>query len=56
DYSFSLHNLPGLPLGHVSVLEGPVNCASRGIKIRLSGKTAHASSPEHGVSPMRAIS
>ncbi|KAA3501470.1 amidohydrolase [Rhizobium rhizogenes] len=56
DYSFSLHNLPGLPFGHASVVEGPVNCASRGIKIRLSGKTAHASSPEHGVSPMRAIS
>ncbi|HCD83421.1 MAG TPA: amidohydrolase, partial [Agrobacterium sp.] len=56
DYSFSLHNLPGLPFGNVSVVEGPVNCASRGIKIRLSGKTAHASSPEHGVSPMRAIS
>lgn len=56
DYSFSLHNLPGLPFGHVSVVKGPVNCASRGIKIRFSGKTAHASSPEHGVSPMRAIS
>lgn len=56
NYSFSLHNLPGLPLGHVGLVEGPVNCASRGIKIRLSGKTAHASSPEHGVSPMRAIS
>ena len=56
DYAFSLHNLPGLPLGHVSLIEGPVNCASRGIKIKLTGKTAHASSPEHGVSPMRAIS
>ena len=55
DYSCSPHSLPGLPFGHVSVVEGPVNCASRGIKIRLSGKTAHASSPEHGVSPMRAI-
>lgn len=51
DYSFSLHNLPGLPFGHVSVVEGPVNCASRGIKITLAGKTAHASSPEHGISP-----
>ncbi|PZU61601.1 MAG: amidohydrolase, partial [Rhizobium sp.] len=45
----------GLPFGHVSVVEGPVNCASRGIKITLAGKTAHASSPEHGISPMRAI-
>ncbi|KAA3511545.1 amidohydrolase [Agrobacterium rosae] len=56
DYAFSLHNLPGLPLGHVSLIEGPINCASRGMKIRLAGKTAHASSPEHGVSPMQAIS
>ncbi|POO55201.1 amidohydrolase [Agrobacterium rosae] len=56
EYAFSLHNLPGLPLGHVSLIEGPVNCASRGMKIRLAGKTAHASSPEHGVSPMQAVS
>lgn len=56
DYAFSLHNLPGLPLGHVSLIEGPVNCASRGIRVCLSGKTAHASSPEDGVSPMHAMS
>lgn len=56
DFSFSLHNLPGLPLGHVSLIDGPVNCASRGLKIKLSGKTAHASMPEYGISPMRAIS
>lgn len=55
DYAFSLHNLPGLPFGHVSLISGPVNCASRGMKIRLMGKTAHASSPEHGISPMQAI-
>lgn len=55
DFSFSLHNFPGLPLGHVSIMEGVVNCASRGIKISLSGKTAHASSPEQGVSPMLAL-
>ncbi len=56
DVSISLHNLPGLPFGHVSVMEGVVNCASRGIKISLSGKTAHASAPEQGVSPMLALS
>jgi amidohydrolase len=55
DLSFSLHNLPGMPLGQVALVEGPVNCASRGMKIVLTGKTAHASSPEHGISPMRAI-
>ena len=52
DFAFSLHNLPGLPLGHVALTDGPVNCASRGMKIRLSGKTAHASMPETGRSPM----
>lgn len=55
DFSFSLHNLPGVPFGEVALIPGPVNCASRGMKIKLSGKTAHASSPEHGVSPMRAV-
>ena len=55
DFAFSLHNLPGLPLGHVALTDGPVNCASRGMKIRLSGKTAHASMPETGRSPMAAM-
>jgi amidohydrolase len=55
DFAFSLHNLPGMALGHVALKSGPVNCASRGMKIRLSGKTAHASLPETGISPMAAI-
>lgn len=56
DFAFSLHNLPGTPLGHVRLKEGVVNCASRGMRIVLSGKTAHSSMPETGVSPMEAIS
>src|SRR5690606_1047818 len=56
DYAFSLHNMPGLALGHVWLKDGIVNCASRGLKIILAGKTAHASLPETGNSPMRAIS
>jgi amidohydrolase len=55
DFVFSLHNLPGLPLGQVAVAEGLVNCASRGMQIVLSGRTAHASSPELGISPQAAI-
>ncbi|MBP1882398.1 amidohydrolase [Sinorhizobium mexicanum] len=55
DFVFSLHNFPGLPLGHVALAEGPVNCASRGMKITLSGKTAHASSPEDGIAPTFAL-
>ncbi len=56
DFAFSLHNLPGTPLGHVRLKEGVVNCASRGMRIVLTGKTAHSSMPETGVSPMQAIS
>lgn len=56
DFVFSLHNLPGTPLGHVRLKDGVVNCASRGMRIVLGGKTAHSSMPETGTSPMRAIS
>jgi len=54
DFSFSLHNMPGLPLGHVWLKDGIANCASRGLKIALSGRTAHASMPETGISPVPA--
>jgi amidohydrolase len=56
DFAFSLHNLPGTPLGHVRLRQGVVNCASRGMRVVLEGKEAHSSMPETGVSPMRAIS
>ena len=55
DWAFALHNLPGLPLGRVALADGPVNCASRGMRIALMGRTAHASLPEHGISPMTAV-
>jgi len=56
NYAFSLHNKPGLPLGHVGLMAGPVNCASRGLRVALTGKPAHASQPENGTSPMVALS
>lgn len=55
DYAFSLHNLPGLPVGQVALCSGPANCASRGMRIRLTGKTSHAAAPQDGVSPAGAI-
>ena len=55
DYALSLHNMPGMPLGHAALREGPANCASCGLEIRLSGRTAHASQPETGVPPTPAI-
>lgn len=51
DWAFSLHNIPGARLRHCWLVEGPVNCASVGMKIVLEGKTSHAAQPERGVSP-----
>lgn len=56
DFAFSLHNLPGVAFGEVRLRAGVVNCASRGLRIVLEGKTAHSSMPETGVSPMLAVS
>lgn len=55
DYSFAIHNMPGLPLAHVAVASGQITCASMGLRIELTGKTAHASMPETGVSPAMAV-
>ena len=55
DMAFALHNLPGLPLGVASLKDGAMCCASRGIRIRLSGKTSHASMPQDGLSPVGAL-
>ncbi len=55
DIVFSLHNLPGLDLGAVQLCEGAANCASRGMRIALMGKTSHAAAPQDGVSPAGAL-
>ena len=55
DYAFSLHNLPGLAVGQIALCRGPANCASRGMRIRLSGRTSHAAAPQDGLSPAGAM-
>ncbi|WP_054007954.1 amidohydrolase [Cypionkella psychrotolerans] len=55
DWAFSIHNMPGLPFGYSALKAGAVNCASQGLKITLTGKTAHASLPETGLSPALAL-
>ncbi|WP_134496638.1 amidohydrolase [Microvirga pakistanensis] len=55
DFVFALHSLPGMKLGRVALIEGPVSCASRGMRIVFTGKTAHASMPETGLSPVDAV-
>ncbi|MBN8293505.1 amidohydrolase [Rhodobacter sp. NTK016B] len=55
DWSLSLHNMPGIALGQAWIAPGPMNCASAGLKIRFTGATAHASTPEDGKAPTPAL-
>ncbi|APG46887.1 amidohydrolase [Phaeobacter porticola] len=55
EYAFALHNLPGLPVGAVALCTEAANCASRGMRIRLMGKTSHAAAPQDGISPAGAM-
>ncbi len=55
DWAFAIHIEPGRPFGYVSTCVGLVNCASLGLKIKLTGKTAHAADPQDGISPALAV-
>ncbi|AHD08864.1 amidohydrolase [Phaeobacter gallaeciensis] len=55
DWAFAIHIEPGRPWAYVSTRTGLVNCASQGVRIKLTGKTAHAADPEDGVSPAMAV-
>lgn len=50
-FIFGLHNLPGYPLGQVVLRKGAFCAASRGMKIKLEGQSAHAAEPEKAHSP-----
>ena len=52
---FALHNLPGFPLGQIVLRAGTFTCASRGMIVRLHGRTAHAAQPHTGLNPTRAM-
>lgn len=51
DAVYALHNLPDRPMGSISCRPGVFCCASRGMTVKLTGRTAHAAAPETGLSP-----
>lgn len=55
DMAFAFHNVPGRPLGEVGIRPGVANCASRGMRIKLYGRSSHAAAPEDGISPAQAM-
>lgn len=52
DYAFALHNLPGFGKKAVIMKKGPFAAASKGMIIRLKGRSSHAAHPEQGNSPV----
>lgn len=51
NHAFALHNLPKRKKGTISCKKGSFCAASTGLKIKLQGKTAHASQPHTGNNP-----
>jgi len=55
DYVYALHNLPGFPKKSIIYNPQIFASASKGLIIRLQGKTSHAGEPENGLSPAIAM-
>lgn len=55
DEIYAYHNLSGIPYKAIGVIDGTINCASKGMTVYLEGAPAHASQPEDGVNPSLAF-
>lgn len=55
-YMFALHNVPGFEKHSIVVKSGSFAAASKGMTIKLTGKTSHAAEPQDGISPADAVS
>ncbi|MFO8234258.1 MAG: amidohydrolase [Bacteroidales bacterium] len=55
DYVYALHNLPGFPKGSIIINPNIFASASKGLIVKLTGKTSHAGEPENGISPAIAM-
>ena len=53
---YACHNWSGFPLGQILTREGTAQCASQGLILSFRGSPAHASQPEDGRNPCKALS
>jgi amidohydrolase len=56
DYIFALHNVPGFEKHRIVLKKGSFAAGSKGMTVKLTGKTSHAAEPQNGISPASAIS
>jgi hippurate hydrolase len=52
DAVFAMHNMPGIPLGHMVMREGPMMASSDYATIRLAGVGGHGAMPHKAVDPL----
>jgi len=55
DTIFALHNIPSFEMGQILIRKGSFASASRGMILKLEGKTSHAGEPERGINPALAM-
>ncbi|MEO5934357.1 MAG: M20 aminoacylase family protein [Duganella sp.] len=49
---YGMHNWPGIPSGHLSVIEGPMMASSNEFYLTIKGKGAHAAQPHNSIDPV----
>jgi hippurate hydrolase len=49
---YGLHNMPGMPVGHFALRNGPLLASSDTFDIEVQGRGAHAAQPHKGVDPV----
>lgn len=49
---YGMHNMPGIPTGHIAVRPGPIMAAADQFVIQIEGRGAHAAAPHLGVDPV----
>ncbi|HWW68579.1 MAG TPA: M20 aminoacylase family protein [Duganella sp.] len=52
DAIYGMHNWPGIPSGHLSVVEGPMMASSNEFYLTIKGKGAHAAQPHNSIDPV----
>ena len=52
DAVFGLHNWPGIPVGQMMVMPGPVMAGTCGFEIVVRGHGCHAAMPHQGIDPI----
>ncbi len=52
DEIYGIHNIPGLPAGHLVTRSGPIMASEDNFVIRINGLGGHASAPQRVVDPL----